>query len=122
MGVIWGGRSNGGDWDGWWTHNLDSRCPPVGFARLHFWQLGAGDTGLTDLFECRALLIRHWLLACMFALTPIIWLVIIARDFRQERRHRSGHCLRCGYNLTGNISGVCPECGTATPAARTHPN
>ena len=23
-----------------------------------------------------------------------------------------GHCQRCGYNLTGNVSGVCPECGT----------
>ena len=22
------------------------------------------------------------------------------------------HCARCGYNLTGNVSGVCPECGT----------
>jgi hypothetical protein len=22
------------------------------------------------------------------------------------------HCTRCGYNLTGNVSGVCPECGT----------
>lgn len=21
-------------------------------------------------------------------------------------------CLCCGYNLTGNVSGVCPECGT----------
>lgn len=21
-------------------------------------------------------------------------------------------CRRCGYNLTGNVSGVCPECGT----------
>ena len=20
-------------------------------------------------------------------------------------------CMKCGYNLTGNISGVCPECG-----------
>jgi hypothetical protein len=24
----------------------------------------------------------------------------------------SGHCQECGYNLTGNVSGVCPECGT----------
>ena len=24
-----------------------------------------------------------------------------------------GHC-RCGYDLTGNISGQCPECGTLT--------
>lgn len=23
------------------------------------------------------------------------------------------HCERCGYNQTGNESGVCPECGTA---------
>jgi hypothetical protein len=22
-----------------------------------------------------------------------------------------GHCRKCGYNLTGNVSGVCPECG-----------
>lgn len=25
---------------------------------------------------------------------------------------RSGFCARCGYDLTGNVSGVCPECGT----------
>ena len=22
-------------------------------------------------------------------------------------------CSHCSYNLTGNVSGVCPECGTA---------
>ncbi len=22
-----------------------------------------------------------------------------------------GHCQSCAYNLTGNVSGVCPECG-----------
>lgn len=26
-----------------------------------------------------------------------------------------GRCLECGYNLTGNISGKCPECGTPVP-------
>ena len=26
--------------------------------------------------------------------------------------HPLGHCQQCGYNLTGNVSGVCPECGT----------
>jgi hypothetical protein len=32
-------------------------------------------------------------------------------DVRRERRAR-GLCVRCGYDLTGNVSGVCPECGT----------
>jgi hypothetical protein len=29
------------------------------------------------------------------------------------RRPRRGHCRTCRYDLTGNVSGVCPECGTA---------
>jgi len=32
--------------------------------------------------------------------------------FYRDRRHPPGHCQKCGYNLTGNESGVCPECGT----------
>lgn len=30
---------------------------------------------------------------------------------RLDRRPKPGHCGSCGYNLTGNLSGVCPECG-----------
>ncbi len=30
-------------------------------------------------------------------------------------RRRPGTCRRCGYDLTGNVSGVCPECGTKVP-------
>ena len=30
----------------------------------------------------------------------------------QTIRVRLGrHCVKCGYDLTGNVSGVCPECG-----------
>lgn len=32
----------------------------------------------------------------------------------KARRERTGFCARCGYDLTGNVSGVCPECGTPT--------
>lgn len=28
-----------------------------------------------------------------------------------DRRIREGHCPFCDYNLTGNESGTCPECG-----------
>ncbi len=31
---------------------------------------------------------------------------------RASRRPPPGHCAACGYNLTGNVSGMCPECGT----------
>jgi hypothetical protein len=27
--------------------------------------------------------------------------------------YQRGFCQKCGYNLTGNVSGQCPECGTA---------
>lgn len=35
---------------------------------------------------------------------------IIRRFYTQP-----GHCRSCGYNLTGNTSGICPECGSAIP-------
>ena len=37
------------------------------------------------------------------------------RLWRQRRDPRllPGHCDSCGYDLTGNTSGRCPECGTA---------
>jgi hypothetical protein len=33
-----------------------------------------------------------------------------------------GRCGKCDYDLTGNLSGICPECGTMTPreARRRH--
>jgi hypothetical protein len=33
-------------------------------------------------------------------------------ELRAERLAK-GQCLACGYDLTGNVSGVRPECGTA---------
>ena len=32
--------------------------------------------------------------------------------YRRYRRRKKGLCLTCGYDLTGNESGVCPECGS----------
>ena len=54
---------------------------------------------------------------------PLWWLVVagaaypvlafIRGPLRRYRRRRRNLCLHCGYNLTGNVSGVCPECGRA---------
>lgn len=32
-------------------------------------------------------------------------------SFLEPLPYPPGFCNRCGYNLTGNASGVCPECG-----------
>ncbi len=34
---------------------------------------------------------------------------------------RGIRCTTCGYNLTGNVSGICPECGTPIPAKKAQP-
>ena len=38
-------------------------------------------------------------------------IAFIRGPYRRHRRRKKGLCLKCGYNLTGNISGICPECG-----------
>ena len=45
-----------------------------------------------------------------FAAYPAI--AFIRGPLRRWRRRKKGLCIGCGYNLTGNVSGVCPECGT----------
>ena len=55
-----------------------------------------------------------WLPTALAAVTPAAWLVRAHR--RARRRRAGGFCTRCGYDLTGNVSGTCPECGTAVAA------
>jgi len=43
-------------------------------------------------------------------LSPALW---IARTRIHRQMSPSGHCAKCGYDLTANTSGVCPECGNA---------
>jgi hypothetical protein len=46
-----------------------------------------------------------WFLFVLAAIpTGLAWRI-------DRRRYRTGHCQRCGYNLTGNVSGRCSECG-----------
>ncbi len=37
---------------------------------------------------------------------------------RDRRKPRPGFCPRCDYDLTGNTTGRCPECGTPCPPAK----
>lgn len=70
-------------------------------------------TGAADI--ARALFdvtISHWLAALAAAVLPARWIVLYRGRWRREARRRAGCCLTCGYNLAGNASGTCPECGT----------
>jgi hypothetical protein len=53
------------------------------------------------------------------ALTLLFGFAAWSLGRRLNRRKQPGHCLRCDYNLTGNVSGICPECGTTVPAGIT---
>jgi uncharacterized paraquat-inducible protein A len=72
----------------------------------------------------QAMMAGFWLLLicliCGFYLVTLaIWLASYAcpavanlvKYYRRRQRRGKGLCLACGYNLTGNTSGICPECG-----------
>jgi len=59
-----------------------------------------------------------WPVICVAAVLPLaVALRILFQYHRQRLRSSAHHCLTCNYDLTGNISGVCPECGAACKAA-----
>ena len=50
-----------------------------------------------------------WVPTTLLGIYPLI---ALARGFvRRLQRRRAGMCLRCGYDLTGNLSCTCPKCG-----------
>lgn len=64
-----------------------------------------------------------WALPCAllgFPLNTLFWSMAVFlllrwsdqhKIARAEQRREQGLCSACGYNLTGNVSGACPECG-----------
>ena len=59
-------------------------------------------------WKSASMVLPFWLLAACFGLLPAFAVGAFAK--RRIRKYRGG-CAKCGYNLTGNTSGVCPECG-----------
>ena len=51
----------------------------------------------------------HWNPLVLLAAYATI--AFIRGPLRRYRRRRKGMCIKCGYDLTGNVSGTFPECG-----------
>ena len=94
-----------------------------------FW---GGPRNIRSLFSQRALPVFRWTgpyswgswgtvsrvipLWLVQALCGVPAILLWAVWWRTRRRYAAGRCQACGYNLTGNVSGRCPECGAATGA------
>jgi hypothetical protein len=75
------------------------------------------DSGMTPFFSERShsLRVPCSYIALLLSIAPAASLVSWRKRRRDAARTLAGRCMRCGYNLTGNVSGVCPECGTPAP-------
>lgn len=76
-------------------------------------QLLDGDPPLRKMVQVVTVRLPCWLLLVLCI--AYLGIAFVRGSIRRWRRTRPGLCTSCGYNLTGNISGVCPECGANTP-------
>jgi hypothetical protein len=58
----------------------------------------------------KELSLPFWMPITLIA-APTLW-----SFWRARERNKRGRCRKCLYDLTGNVSGICPECGTPIPA------
>jgi hypothetical protein len=82
-------------------------APTGGLAISHTFlgfQFGAGTFTSPVPTPYRVTIVPIWLPSVLLTLLPIGWTL--------RRRPYPGHCTQCRYDLTANVSGVCPECGT----------
>jgi hypothetical protein len=90
--AIWGSQR----WRPWWVFRLIGACTLTTIAA--------------------ALLVSHYPLLAVAAVAATVNAVVSGWTTYRRRsalyaRLEDGRCLHCGYDLTGNVSGKCPECG-----------
>jgi hypothetical protein len=86
------------------SYNLASTYRATGWEWLG--HVATKDDPVLQEFE---LAVNGWLCAAALGIYPA-W-VIAAAIIRRLRGNTLRGCIRCGYDLTGNVSGACPECG-----------
>lgn len=93
-----------------WTKDFPITYPAaefLGFGAFAY-VMGFGPYGSAWHQNIRELAIPDWFLVLALSVYPV---VRRARRRRASLRCETPYCRACGYNLTGNTSGTCPECG-----------
>lgn len=96
---------------------LAMRLPPPAREMLKW----AGNLAWISLWCGASYIDQEWAIVVSAVILPSVMLVFLDRRVaRRKRLDPTPRCKACGYNLTGNVSGICPECGThiATQSAR----
>jgi hypothetical protein len=88
------------------------------FLGMGFWVWRGHYNRPTGPCDYLLLSVDHSFVQLLASLLPILWLgVWIVQRHLSQNRIAAGLCRRCSYSLTGNTSGVCPECGTPVAKA-----
>ncbi len=89
-----------------WSRML--RWAGFSFKLLRGWNFDVGVKAQSDQLFVD---VPVWFVFLVCAAYPAT--AFIRGPLRRWHRRRRGLCLGCGYNLEGNVSGVCSECGVA---------
>ncbi len=84
-----------------------------GYGERTWFDLRDPEEGI--IYAANVVTFPHGFLTVIFAILPAIWL------YKWNKRRKLGVnvCPGCGYDLTGNETGKCPECGERTEVRRT---
>ena len=100
--------------EGSYTLEIDVKSGAPGLASIPYEVVGRNDISLVPMIATS--------LQMVAVVSSIISVgigagMLVMRGRRRRRLVATGKCVRCEYDLTGNVSGACPECGTACDVA-----
>jgi hypothetical protein len=89
----------------WIMHERDSYGFPES-GPIREWRI-CGFEIITFNAGCVIASVRDATVVVVTAILPLLWVTRVLLIRKVDPRH----CPKCGYNLCGNTSGTCPECG-----------